>query len=703
VSIFNVSGLRSRDGRSLNRRAAIAAMTGIAALGAGGAYVATAAVPSFPNNIVVFPDRDFVTIEGYQDHIGQTALLEVTRNGQVVGSAKGVVQEGDVAFEVNHPGGYCWGNETALSVTPDIRAGDKVSLSFDGVNAGDTTVQDSSVTQHATLSGSTVTVIGRIASSVNGAQMEQRIINPDLVDTEVGRRDIRAVPGTGGLVPAPKGGYSSELVVDNTNHTFKATYVFNDAATAAIAAKSGGERAMAWEQEDADGNRQGLTIAEFGEAGGPGMGGCPTGPADQAAPKPGNAWADRTGPSEITVKWAPVTAAPDTTPVTGYAVSAIAKSEATGQRAEIGRRTAADVSNTVITGLSSTETYDVEVRAIAGGKMSESFPLSALAPAEKGDTTAPVLTATPLTTKNAQGQFVANSVTLSSELNADIYYTVDGKPALISGGPGKTAQRYTGPIPISGTTEVNAVAFDRAGNTDTFTGTFVPGADASPKPTAPQAPTGTAAPNSVALQWAAGEAGVTGYTVRVYTEGGTTPVQTKAAITGTSTTISGLAASTAYEFTVTAKNSAGESPESPRLTVTTTKAPVDTLTQITARFRAGDSFRVTGNTTMTSGTILVRTGSVTGPIIMTAPITAALAPATGGTFDARLRGTDVPAAQPASVWVESSNGGTAGPITVTRYIDIAPAAPRGARRDRDGPLGRRGVQFAWIRPGCLLP
>jgi hypothetical protein len=51
---------------------------------------------------------------------------------------------------------------------------------------------------------------------------------------------------------------------------------------------------------------------------------------------------------------------------------------------------------------------------------------------------------------------------------------------------------------------------------------------------------------------------------------------------------------------------------------------------------------------------------------MTAPITPAVAPATGGTFDARLRGTDVPAAQPASVYVESSNGGTAGPIAVAR-------------------------------------
>ena len=44
---------------------------------------------------------------------------------------------------------------------------------------------------------------------------------------------------------------------------------------------------MAWQVEDADANRQGLTIAEFGELGGPGMGGCPAGPGRSGASTPG--------------------------------------------------------------------------------------------------------------------------------------------------------------------------------------------------------------------------------------------------------------------------------------------------------------------------------------------------------------------------------------------------------------------------------
>jgi hypothetical protein len=54
-----------------------------------------------------------------------------------------------------------------------------------------------------------------------------------------------------------------------------------------MAANAGlGERAMAWEFEDADANRQGLTIAEYGEPGGPGMGGCPNGPLQSGPPAP---------------------------------------------------------------------------------------------------------------------------------------------------------------------------------------------------------------------------------------------------------------------------------------------------------------------------------------------------------------------------------------------------------------------------------
>ncbi len=189
-----------------------AAVAAMAATAGTGAIVAGAAVPAFPNNVVVFPDRDFVSIEGYQDHVGQTALLEILRDGRVIGSAKSAVAAGDVAFEINHPGGVCWGAGTGVNVTPDIRPGDTARISFDGEEAGETTVGNTFVTGDSVVNGATLTVKGTIAPGVNRAQVEQRIVAPDLDDTAIGRRDVRALPGP--LTPSPKGGYSSSLTFD---------------------------------------------------------------------------------------------------------------------------------------------------------------------------------------------------------------------------------------------------------------------------------------------------------------------------------------------------------------------------------------------------------------------------------------------------------------------------------------------------------
>ncbi|WP_406124232.1 glycoside hydrolase family 18 protein [Streptomyces canus] len=97
------------------------------------------------------------------------------------------------------------------------------------------------------------------------------------------------------------------------------------------------------------------------------------------------------------------------------------------------------------------------------------------------------------------------------------------------------------------------------------------GGGGDPTPTVPAAPAGLAvsgtSSSSVSLSWNA-VSGATGY--HVYRNG------TKiTAVTGTSATVTGLAASTSYSFQVTAVNSAGESVKSGAVTGTTTASPGD--------------------------------------------------------------------------------------------------------------------------------
>ncbi|MFJ6570943.1 chitinase [Streptomyces sp. NPDC091292] len=89
-----------------------------------------------------------------------------------------------------------------------------------------------------------------------------------------------------------------------------------------------------------------------------------------------------------------------------------------------------------------------------------------------------------------------------------------------------------------------------------------PGVDAGQPPAVPTGlRTGTVTSSSVALSWSA-TTGATSYAV--YRDG--TKVQT---VTGTSATVSGLTAATAYSFQVAAVNDAGESAKSTAVTATT--------------------------------------------------------------------------------------------------------------------------------------
>ncbi|MBI4939731.1 MAG: fibronectin type III domain-containing protein, partial [Actinobacteria bacterium] len=548
---------------------------------------ASAAVPAFPNNIVVFPDRDFVSVEGYEEDAGKTMTVTVTRNNEVIGKGEGEIAPGGVAIEVNHPGGVCWGTGTdAPNVTPDIKAGDVVSIAIDGEAVADTRTGSGTAATSASapgdlfsgpavqVVGSTLYVRGTVGADIVLAQGEQRIINPDMVDTAIQRRDVRAVPGP--LTPAPRGGYSSMLEFDaagpNGPARFLATYQFDTPQLAALAA-AGGTRYMSWELEDLDANRQGLTIAEFGELGGPGFGGCPAGPQQAGPPAPGNVKAIRTGNSgQVDVSWTPAAAVPGTPAITGYRVSAVSTTSTVGTPTTV---TEQEVRGAVVTGqagtgttltdLDSGQNYTVNVRSINALGL-ETLP-GVTVSTEAPDIIAPTLTLTPDGgTFNEPTQF-----TLDAD-EGEIYYMLtdigDPEPAISL--PGGTvdplATLYTAPFTLSQTKRISAVAVDEADNATVIhrIATF----DTVAAPTiAPTLVDATGGASSIGVTWAAVTTtppapAITGYRI-TYT--GTTVGAVSGSVevpaTPLSKTVTGVAPGT-YSVTVAARNLGGYGPES---------------------------------------------------------------------------------------------------------------------------------------------
>lgn len=721
-----------------------AALAGLAALVA--AVSASSAPPAFPDNIVVFPDRDFVSFEGFQDHVGETALVEVTRPGTgVVGSARAVIAEGDVPFEINHPGGVCWGAGTGLNVTPDIQPGDVLSLEVAGQSTEVTTL-GAYVTSVDYVDGATTfTVTGHVDAGINPDNLEQRIVNPDLTDTAVGRRTVRAV--TGPLTADDSGAYSSGLVVNGTTAT--ATYVFTDPEIARTAATGGGHRMMSWETTDAAANRQGLTIAEFGELGGPGMGGCPNGPLQAGPPGPTNVTAT-TVSGGIRVDWTPASAIPGTPAITGYRVTAVGQTVTGSTQVEIGRRISNPAARTTtITGLDSGDTYDIEIVSVSGS--GTTFPAINVPPVT--DTTPPTISANPGPGTFAQARNVALT---SSETHSEIYYTLDGSDPLV--GPedvSPDAVLYTGAINVAVTTRIRAVAFDPAGNvSDEFDGTYtIDGAGVVPG--APTIDASSVGLGSITVDWSLDPAfTVDEYRVSVTDADGTprADVTPNPRITTDSDiTITGLTEGVDYYVTVIAANANGPGPASDRVgplrplgavvanagpdqTVTRALAPTtvtlngagstagatylweqigaspantvvlnnpnaigptfqlplflrpmtndplvfrltvtqgvtvrsdevrvtpvagDTTQVVTAKWKAGD-FRVDGVGSVNGATIRVHSGSLDGPILGQATVTA-------DAWQLRLRNAAAPAARPPGLWIESTLGSTSGPYTV---------------------------------------
>jgi hypothetical protein len=182
------------------------------------------AVPAPPINLIVFPQRDFISASGYlQD---DRVVVRVIHDPAVYPGATGgtsgeaaadwISPQGDPAdapgafsgiVEVNHPGGACWKNQT-----PDIRPGDTVEIEI-MANASDNTrvgridrtiVQNVTAKRPVQTGPGTVVVHGTAQDSFTAIPgsplpvgiLEHRIVAPGSLFAN-GRRTLRAASAAG--------------------------------------------------------------------------------------------------------------------------------------------------------------------------------------------------------------------------------------------------------------------------------------------------------------------------------------------------------------------------------------------------------------------------------------------------------------------------------------------------------------------------
>jgi Fibronectin type III domain len=629
----------------------LAGTTTLALVGAGASAVMAANPPVGPGNIEIFTKRDMVAIEGYSAQAGQDATIRVSRGGNLIGVARGVV-DATGFLEVNHPGGVCWD-----VVTPNITGGDEVTVEFedgsgDGALAGTsviTSVEAVNGTPTPEIAGDVegqVVVKGTYGVDVDTARMAVEIVNPDMRDMGIGER---AIGWPDDEVPA---GYRVDGVAENGE--FTVTYGFFSEAER-DAAMAGDPSVASWQAEPVGVEAQlGLTISEFKEIDGPGFGGCPAGPSGQAPNSPTEAFASAAGNGSITATWAPATVPADAPAITGYEV--IAEDTVLGQ--EVSIKVGAEETKATIRGLVDGQVYPVKVVALNG---------QASTPAAAGTVTATSAELPPeASAPTAPGNVAVNDGSLlgsadvtwtaaAANGSAVTGYTVEARSgdavvATAEAGSGDISAKLEGLTPG---TEYSFVvtAISGAGNTAAAPVVYSLKAGEMTAPAAPNVVRVTTGNGSATVEWqgaAAGNTPVTGYTLTATPAAGTA-VTVKTDAVARNAVLSGLTNGTTYTLKLVANSAAGESaPATFGTGASSTVTPADQLTA-TAEFRADRrEWRIGGTASITTGNTITVTNA-NDVRIGTAVVAA------DGTWTIRVRNSAAPVTP--TVKVMSSAGG----------------------------------------------
>lgn len=655
--------------------------------------------PTGPGNIEIFNKRSMVALEGYVAQAGQEATVEVIRGTETIGIGRGTV-DATGFLEFNHPGGECW-----IGVTPIIKPGDEVRVSFSGAAFTDSAVTMSPTVTEVVGSGftpdgavqpegstrvsgtGTVTITGTYDPAdpwFDPTRFVIETVNPD-------NRDDKTPPGEDpGLVDARAMGISlvpdaehpngepglwdASATIDPATGTWSGTYTLYTEVD--YDRTLGGDHvAAAWMAGEEP--ALGLTQNEFEEIPGPGMGGCPPSPDGQVPTAPRTAQlSSAVGSTSVGVAWQAPTQPADAPAITGYRVAAIGGTHA---EQEVAERTGGTTVS--LDGLEAGATYEITIEAY-NGRWSAVQSLGTVVVGSgsgTGGTTPPPDGGTdPAALPAAPADLTATSASLDS---ADVRWT--GVPGATSHTVTATSADATAAVPAPMTVPAPATTATLTGLTSgatyTVSVTATNATGEGPASTATVATLTVVAPaeftvtrvvpghERITAEWTAAAAGnpaspVSGYDVVATPAVG---AAITAPATGTTGTVTGLRNGVEYTLSVVARSGTATTAGTVGTGVDVSVTPADVVTVTRAQYRADRrEYRIQGTAQdTTANRVHLRLGDVTGrgtTIQLNVPVAA------DGTWTVTLRNGPVLPANNRFNVTSDSGAGTVAVMTRSR-------------------------------------
>ena len=607
--------------------------------------------PTGPGNIEIFNKRSMVALEGYTAQAGQEATVEVLRGGATIGIGVGTL-DATGFLEFNHPGGECW-----IGVTPTIKPGDEVKVSFSGEAFTDSAVTMSPTVTSVVGSGFTpdgvvqpdgsTRVSGTGTVTINGTydpadpwfdptRFVIETVNPDNDDDKTppgedpGLVDARAMGIT--LVPDAEhpngepGLWDASATIDEAAGTWSGTYTLYTEADYDRTLE-GDHVAAAWMAGEEP--ALGLTQNEFEEIPGPGMGGCPPSPDGQVPTAPTAAQlSSAAGSTSVGVTWETPAQPADAPEVSGYRVAAIGGSHA---EQEVAERTGG--TSVSLDGLEPGATYEVRIEAYNGRWSAAQSLGTVVVGSGTGGTTTPPDGGTdpgtePATAPGAPAGLAATSASLDS---ADVSWTATAGATgyTVTATSADTAAAVPAPVTIAAPATTATLTGLTSGATYTVSVAASNANGEGPASTATVSTLRAVAPaafnltrvvpghESIAAEWTAAAAGnpaspVSGYDLVATPADGQAPVTVTA--TGTTGTVTGLRNGVEYTLSVVARSGTATTAGTVGTNVDVSVTPTDLVTVTRAQYRADRrEYRIQGTAQdTTANRVHLRLGDVSG-------------------------------------------------------------------------------------------